>query len=471
MLLAFLLACFVCGSYGVTHEELCFGQTYRFPFQYTPPLFTGKIYFTPKGSSIRRLLVDNGEAKDPRVQVTHASMSLQDLTKQDEGIFSVQHTDYRSNIVSLKILDCADKVEKYYHGMYRFELLSSVHILEFTPIGNPDKTTILWNRTDPNGRRAGRGQFKNNYWEISDVTQDDNGYYNLRRKSYALMSRKKLEVSEQSSSHEPKEGSTCFIQYPSSFVPWDVTFTPSREGDPKDLMVAGNWEFKYRLNPDSYGLEIFPVETKDSGLYEFRDKEGHLGLSARLYVEEAHAPTYVYVILFIVFIAGLAICCCCIRRCCCKKKASKTNTPQLISNTPTTPAVYYHGPTQPAGTSYYSVAPPAAAYSYQPSPAQAASPAPPALPAYQPYQPVSATEPPVTGPTVFNTVVVHPSPGQPETVISGGQDSAPAPTFGSDLQSLDPGPRFELKGMNFSSALNSDADISNVYTSSKLSFN
>ncbi|XP_061901958.1 wu:fc21g02 isoform X2 [Entelurus aequoreus] len=453
MLLAFLLACFVCGSYGVTHEELCFGQAYRFPFQYTPPLFTGKIYFTPKGSESKRLLVDNGEAKDPRVKILHTSMSLQELTEQDEGIFSVQYDYSPFNIVSLKILDCADKVEKYYHGMYRIEILSSVHILEFTPIGKPDQTTILWNRTDPKGRQAVRGQFKNNYWEISDLTQDDSGYYNLRRKSYGLLSRKKLAVTEQSRSHEPKEGATCFIQYPSSFVPWDVTFTPSREGDDKDLMVAGNWEFKYRLHPDSYGLEIFPVESKDSGLYEFRDKDGHLGLSASLDVEEAHAPTYVYIILSVVFIAGVAICCCCIRRSCCKKKASKTNTPQLISNTPTTPAVYYHGPTQPTGTSY-----PAAAYSYQPSPAPAAVPAPAALPAYQPYKPV------------FNTVVVHPSPGQLETVVSGGHDSAPGPTFGSGFLSSDPGPRFELKGMNFSSALSSDADIANVYTSKKLSF-
>ncbi|XP_061786278.1 uncharacterized protein [Nerophis lumbriciformis] len=469
MLLAFLLASLVCGSYGITQEELCFGQTYRFPFQYTPPLFTGKIYFTPKDSGSRRLLVDNGEVKDPRVKVKFSSMSLQDLTTQDEGIFSVQNNDSPSNIVSLKILDCADKVERYYHGMYRIELLSSVHTLEFTPIGKPDQTTILWNRTDPQGRQAGRGQFKNDYWEISDLTQDDNGYYNLRRKSHALLSRKMLTVTEQSRSHEPKEGATCFIQYPSSFVPWDVTFTPSREGDHKDLMRAGNWDFKHRLHPDSYGLEIFPVESKDSGLYEFRDKDGHLGLLASVDVEEAHTPAYVYVILFVVFVAGVAICCCCVRRCCCKKKASKTNTPQLTSNTPITPAVYYHGPTQPKGTSY-SVAPPAAAFSYQPSPAHAAVPAPAALPAYQPYTPVSATEPPATGPPMFNTVVVHPSPGQLETVVSGGQDSAPAPTFGSGFLSSDPGPRFELKGMNFSSALSSDADVANVYTSSKLSF-
>ncbi|XP_054647035.1 uncharacterized protein LOC129189438 isoform X2 [Dunckerocampus dactyliophorus] len=457
----FLFACLLCVSFAIEYEELCYGRSYRFPFQYSPPIFTGKIYFTPRNRGSRRLVFDNGEAKHPRLKVTATSLSMRDLREQDEGTFSVPFGSIFYDFASLKILECAEDAQRYYNGLYRINLPYNVDILEFTPMGKPDQTRILWNRTSTQTSTAGRGQLKKNSWEVSEVRPKDNGYYNLREKSQTLVSRKKLTVKEYTENYKPKEGTTFFLPYPNNIVPWHITFSPSGPGGPIKLMASGklkediNYDdrlhFGDRLYPENTGLEIAPVESKDSGVFEFRDEDHQLMFVANVEVEE------------------VAMCCCCIRRCCCKKGASKTNVPQTTATAVATPAVYYHGPTQPAATGY-SATPPVAAYSYQAvTPARAATPPPAVVPPYQPYNPVSAREPAPdsSGPPVYNMVVIHPSPTQPEAAVLGGHDSVPATTLGF---SSDPGPRFELKGMNIPSALSSDTTVSNVYTSDKLNF-
>lgn len=88
-------------------------------------------------------------------------------------------------------LECAEAVQRHYHTEYRVSIPSNAEILEFSTFDNSD-LVILWNRTQTSG--ASRGQVKQNYWEMSDITQADNGYYNLRQKDYTLLTRKKLTV-------------------------------------------------------------------------------------------------------------------------------------------------------------------------------------------------------------------------------------------------------------------------------------
>lgn len=41
--------------------ENCYGKTYKLPFPYRPPVFTGKLYFTPNKGGSLKLLMENGE--------------------------------------------------------------------------------------------------------------------------------------------------------------------------------------------------------------------------------------------------------------------------------------------------------------------------------------------------------------------------------------------------------------------------
>lgn len=48
---------------GFKYEELCYGSDLKLPFDYTPPVFRGPLFFTPsgKGRGHRKLMMDNGE--------------------------------------------------------------------------------------------------------------------------------------------------------------------------------------------------------------------------------------------------------------------------------------------------------------------------------------------------------------------------------------------------------------------------
>ncbi|XP_037117387.1 uncharacterized protein wu:fc21g02 [Syngnathus acus] len=469
MLLAFLLLpCFLCGSLG-TQYEVCYGGTFKFPFQFSPRTLTGNVYFSPKsGGGGRRLVYENGKAMEPRLQVTPTSLSLQHVTEKDSGEFSTPISGFYLERFKLKVLECAGEVQRYYHGTYRLNIPSQAEILEFSKIDHAD-LEILWNRTQIGG--ASRGRAKLNSWEMSELTQGDSGYYNFRKKDYTLISRTKLIVTEHLNNYQPKEDTHLTLRFPVTFTPWDITFKPMMDDStPIRVMRSGRMSNNYgyseephfedRLSLDTGSLEITTVKVEDSGVFEFRDKDGFLVFVANLDVEEVHTPAYIYVIFFVAIVAALAICCCCIRRCCCKKSASKTNTPQMTpaAAPAPAPAVYYHGTNRPTGPSY-SAAPPPATYSYQP------------------VNPSPAPTPASVGPPAYNRVDIHPDPNPtqlqpPQAVGSTGHFVAPAPSLTPNNPTSDPDPKFEVKGLRFSSnlPLNSESTFANVYTSDKLNF-
>ncbi|XP_077433828.1 uncharacterized protein LOC144058974 [Vanacampus margaritifer] len=467
MLLAFLLLpCFFCGSFGATHE-VCYGKTFRFPYDSTPAIFTGKLYFTPSnGEGGRKLVFENGKALDPRFKVTSKSLSLPHVTEKDDGKFSIPLSSWFHEHITLKVLECADEVQKYYHTKFRVDIPSQAETLEFYTASNT-YPSILWNRTHTGG--PSKGKVKHNSWEISDLTQADGGYYNFRKEDHTLLSRIKLRVTGYNNDYISKEDSHFHMQYPLSFNPWDITFKPSM-GDPITVMRSGRLSnlndyredshFEHRLFLEPDRLEINPVKVKDSGIYEFRDNDGFLVFMASVDVEEVETPAYVYVILFVAIVAAVGICCCCIRRCCCKKSASKTSTSQTTQAAAPAPAVYYHGTNQPTGPSY-SAAPPPGTYSYQP------------VNPVVPRQPSPA--PASVGPPAYNRVDIHPDPNPTQLeppVVSTGHGVAPASTQALDPLPSDPDPKFELKGLRFPSVLplTSDSTFDSVYTSDKLNF-
>nr|XP_046262346.1 uncharacterized protein LOC124068277 isoform X2 [Scatophagus argus] len=458
LLLSWLVSfCLFGSSVGAAFEEICYGRDFRLPYDYTPPLYNGKLYFTPSKGGPRKLMMDNGEAKDPRMKVSYSTVRLKDLRESDDGTFSVMFGTRMYDFLKLKILDCAEEVTRYYGHLYSYSVPREAEFLEFIPLHSVDQLMVLWNLTDSQTNKGARRQMKRNSWEISGVTQADAGYYNLRKKDNTLLSRVLLRVEESRRHYDTKVNTRLFIQKPFVDVPWTVTFTREGETEQIPLMKDGkpfkesSWNleasFRRRISFLHDSIEIAPVQIRDSGTFEFRDPQGNLAESAEVLVEPEFTPTWVYAAISGGIIFAVIFCCCCIRKCCCGKSSSKRDESAA--------AVYHHDENRPTGPTSYSAAL-ASHYSYRPVNSLASR------------EPATAS----LGPPVYNPVNIHVNPTQPEVAAPGGQGVTPAPSGSFDLSSSDPDPRFELKGLAFPSAppLSSDSTFCDVYSSDKLNF-
>ncbi|XP_012711114.2 uncharacterized protein LOC105920148 [Fundulus heteroclitus] len=463
------------------NERPCYGGEVEFPETTRSLLWRGPLYFTPSNGGERKILFEDGEAKDPRLKVSYVSVRLTDLTKKDEGVYEVSFGGKRSlEVLRLKILDCAEKIFKDYMHNLEYVISDKVQYLEYNPPDNKDIPLILWNRTNSLNNDRRRGNVQRNVWRIPGVTQADNGFYNFRRGDKSLDSRILLTVKENTRFYDPKVNEHLLITNPFTGGPWTVTFKQETEDEWVTMMkdgrlVHGDDIFSERITIQSYGIQIYPVESTDSGTFEFRDQQGNLALSVQVEVfHESHHASNVntYIVVFVVaLLLGICCCCCCFckKRCCKKDKSADAATEGTAvtyhdksAPTATGPVVYYHGTNQPTGPSYSNQPYPSV---YPPHPVNP--------PAYTEPAAVSI-EPPPSQP---NTAMypTHPTlmyPPLSEVGPPTSQGSAAAPTFSSDVFSSDAEPRFELKGMTFPSAppLGSDVTISDVYNSDKLNF-
>ncbi|XP_071313939.1 uncharacterized protein [Trachinotus anak] len=440
-------------SSGLKQERECYGRSLKLPDTYAPPFFYGQLYFTPSKGGSRRLLLDNGQAKDPRLKVSYISMRLTDLTERDDGIFSISFDNVTiNNIIKLKIDDCAEEVRSHYGSLFDWPIPRKAEFLEYTPLSSRGQPQVLWNRTDPQTNKAGRGRMNHNSWEMYDLTQADIGFYNLRGKGNSLLERRQLFVKEYYRLYEPRVNDRLFIEYPTAiFFPLGtVTFTPKGESKPVTLREAGslvrenNWisdtgYFEWRLKAKHDGIVIDPVDSTDSGTFNFTDPKGNLALSVKVEVEEMQefSPTFAFVAIIVGLIFALILGCCCLRKCCCKKNSSKRSesTPQSAA----APAANYYANSQAAGPTCSAA--PTSAFSYQPMN------------------------------HLVSTVPTTTSLG-PSAAVVDGQGAAPALSADTDFVSSDPAPKFDLKGLHLSSAspLGSDSTFCDVYTSDKLNF-
>ncbi|XP_059202726.1 uncharacterized protein LOC131982159 [Centropristis striata] len=440
MLLLYVAAsCVLFGSAaGLTEEKECYGGTLTLPFDYIPVLFKGQMYFTPSSGGPRKLIMDNGEAKDPRLIVSMTAVQFRDL--RDEGTFSIS-TDNRTllDIIRLNILDCSDKITKYYGDTYFGSPPSGAELLEFTRLHSKDQPKVLWNRTDPQTNSGGRVRVTRNgrSWQINDLTQADIGHYSFRAKDNSWLQTTFLKVEEHVSNHIAKVDKSFLVDMKPALRGelWTVSFTPKGELSSIPLVrerrLVNKWNFQWRIQLLGLGIDIDPVKHGDSGTFEYRDQQGNLFQTVTIDVKDEEISTagifaIVAAAVFAVVFIGLIV-----KKCCCKKSSSKRDA--------STPPVFYHSSTQPAGPSY------------------SAAPAP-----HHSYQPTNSFVP--TEPTTTSL--------EPSVAAVGAQTTDPAPTLGSDCLSSDPGPHFEVKGLRSPSAppLNSDSTLSDVYTSDKLNF-
>ncbi|KAM9849763.1 uncharacterized protein ACBR49_007055 [Aulostomus maculatus] len=444
--------------------EVCYGESLRFSFDYTPPVFSGKLAFTPNSGThgtSRKLLMDNGEPKDPRMRVTYTSVTLLDLTHRDEGTYSVSFGDSYHDIFSLVVLDCSVTLWKHYGETFHYYIQSRIEYVEFSPPNFRDETTILWNRTNHEVNRDSRLTLRGNNWKFTSVTELDSGHYNFRSRDNILRHRLHLTVSENTATYRVGTSEELFIAFPESLSPWTIVFVEEHSMDRTVLMREG---VLLREDFDSYesdlidriqllsdGMIITNTQSTDAGVYKIMDEKKNLA-SVVTVVVYVHTPTYVYIVGGSGIIFVVAICCCCFKKCCCKKSSPKHNA--AVPQSAETPAVYYHGPRQPSSSR--SAEPPAANFSDPPSNQPSTA------------EPMSFSfKPPAYAD-------IHVNPPIPEVAGPAGQGAFPPPSVGAGFLSSDPEPRFELKlrGQAMPSAplFSLDSNDSDVYTSDKLNF-
>ncbi|TKS72398.1 hypothetical protein D9C73_006472 [Collichthys lucidus] len=353
--------------------ENCYGKTYRLPFQYTPPLFRAKLYFTPNKGGSLKLLTENGEARDPRVKVSIGKVTFTDVKEKYGGIFSIAYRDETPfDVITLKVLPCSELVEKYYGNDWFYKSPEQPELLDFTPDNDTDQLMVLWNRTNPPSDKGVRGRMRVDTWMMFCLTQSDNGHYYFRKQDGTVLQTVQLLVKGHEKQHSASVGDDLFIGYLVCGGSLTLNFTSDNQIDRITLMKAGKWskewDLRGRFNKASVlpnGIHFHSFSNSDFGTYKFIDSRGNVGMTA--WVDHGFLPTYVYVCFIVGIILVLIVCCCCVKKCCCKKSSTKRDgsAPQTAA----APAVYYHGANQPVG--FYAA--PTTDYSDQPvvSPAPA----------------------------------------------------------------------------------------------------
>lgn len=88
--------------------------------------------------------------------------------------------------------DCANPESQYYGETYYATVPGQIEYVEyFTRLSDP---VVMWNRSDPQTSQGGRVEVIRKSLRIISVTQEDNGYYDLREKDGKLLSRILLTV-------------------------------------------------------------------------------------------------------------------------------------------------------------------------------------------------------------------------------------------------------------------------------------
>lgn len=297
------------------------------------------------------------------------SATLTDLTERDDGTYSTSLLrQTKPSTFTLKVLDCAVEVKLHYGETWNLFLPEDAEILEFTPLHSLDPPVVLWNRSNPQVQSVHSGQVNQSSWQVQNVTQSENGFYDIRQKDNTLLCRTQLKVEENVRHYKKFEDKHLLIEYPWDNGPWLATFKPNGGMDNITLIKDGqkyseDW-FGWRLEIESAGPMINPLRLKDSGTFEFRDRNGNLALIAHLVVEkpdDAPPPVPLLVFIIVAFVLGGAFCCWMCRsriaKCCKRDKpAPQTAAPF---------AVHYHGESQPV-SSDYSAVPSSSAVSHQP---------------------------------------------------------------------------------------------------------
>ncbi|XP_034454909.1 uncharacterized protein LOC117769852 isoform X3 [Hippoglossus hippoglossus] len=329
--------------------------------------------------------------------------------------------------------------EKRYGETISLRLWTNTLSFKFIPTDNSE-SVIFWKSDDPSVPVDRRRSVSRGYLEIKNLTQKDNGRYEMIGKNEKVLFSHSLEVTAQYETLELEGGEQLRFTFPLVKDHCNIHFFPTKHEYDTELVRSGTLVFTQSYCTDfefvkPCGLEMEMQETCD-GHFEVRDQYDGVALKVKVdWMGEpfnlGHIGTSVGAFLVSLF------CCCCVKRCCCKsskkKDADSADAEVAVAHNQydNEPVALRPGQPSPRSQTYY------------------------------PPQPSHAP----TGPLIHNPTIVNVPPAYSEV----SAPAEPAPTF--SLLS-DSGLQFELKGKNFPSAppLSSESSYDSVYTSNKLDF-
>ncbi|CAL8263989.1 unnamed protein product [Lota lota] len=288
-------------SSGEDVKKLCLGN------ELSLQVYSSSIViFTPNSHhETKRTIFKGSSVMDPRYEwTTDGKLVLKEVTPSDEGNYHITHHGLPFQTVNLTVSECLRSYQVNYGENFQHRIPENGFLLEFSPMGSPpeSKPVLLWNRTNPEMSQGGRGQmqYHRELWVVRKVTPADQGKYTMRSKAGKLISRSRLIVRGHTSNvtRFTKES----VNFP-LFVPAHnatLTFTPTRSPDDprprrdpmqlvRDGWVVGN-DINFLNRVAVYGSDnevvITGLSTKHTGVYDIRDRDGHLVSSTSLNVIE-----------------------------------------------------------------------------------------------------------------------------------------------------------------------------------------
>nr|XP_020480108.1 uncharacterized protein LOC109974311 isoform X2 [Monopterus albus] len=290
---------------------VCAGKEFRLPVYSTSRMVT----FTPSSEGQKHILLENTIVKDPRFEWTRDKMLvLKEATHSDQGLYAIKlSSGFTYETVRLIVSECIKSYHRHYGESFEHNIPENGFLLEFSPRGAPPEAmpVVLWNRTDPQTREAGRGRLLRGgkVWVAEKVTQADQGNYTVIDVQGKVLSRSILTVRGHSFNvtRFTKESLNLplFLPIPHAHL----IFTPIRHHDesslgpfdpkhprgPVQLMREGqitDHDMRYRglislgRNGTINEVVIARLTSKHDGVYEIRDGSGNLVSSTFLQVIE-----------------------------------------------------------------------------------------------------------------------------------------------------------------------------------------
>ncbi|XP_067354949.1 wu:fc21g02 isoform X2 [Channa argus] len=255
-----------------------------------------------------------------------------------------------------------DQYERFAHGrQLRIFLPKGVEKLEFTPVDDPNKTFMCWERGRVRmnkGRVSGTGSDRR--WYIDKVTYDDEGTYVQRDFWNKELSIIRVAVTPRHNYVKCIAGESLYISLEgidlgSAFLSFSGeagNFTLIRDGSPVSQDLSNYWD---RVQTHSMNIEIKNVNYSDVGHYTLKDRKDRVVSVTRMDLTDHHDPSgspLMALLLLLGIPAG--ICCCCRKKIFRKKDTTATTlqtVPDAVVHSPTGPVgpappynMYYHGP-------------------------------------------------------------------------------------------------------------------------------
>ncbi|XP_070819027.1 uncharacterized protein [Chaetodon trifascialis] len=447
--LLFLVCCF---CVGLSYDEEEYGSTLRLVMLRKAHF----IEFTQKHNSTMRILWQRDfplDRRDSRQKVIGFFYMLSNLTQEDSGHYVVR--DSNRTPLSTKTIEVVATSRSYTRSpgeslTVTFDLEPHSCNIFFYPKGSYEETEIVLQ-----GRLQtySYGQDCRGFVHLKpcgilneDLKLSCQGRFEVRDSNGNTALVVSLEMDAISRSYTRSPGESLTVTFDLEPHSCNIFFYPEGSYEETEIVLQG------RLQTYSYGQDcrgfvnlkpcgILNEDLKLScrGRFEVRDSNGNTALVVSLEMDEPEFDDSKIGIGFGVFLLIIS-CCTWVIQCCCGKSSSKKET----SETPEAeaePAVHYHEyDREPVGPRPEHLSPPPDTHY-------------PAPPSYT-----------LTDPLIHNPPMDVP-PSYSE--VSVPVERAEAPAVPIPIPS-EPDQRFELKGMNFPSALDAGSALSDVYSSDKI---